>query len=238
MKGQDLPMRSILISVAVAFGACACGSDSATPQNADGTGGADAGNIGSGGTGGTGGTGGGGTGGTPEVGSETVRGAVSVHILKKAGCSLSEQFQDFPPVASGHPVSDIAKTTVEDGGTTADGQPVAVICDWLGSQAPYSFTAVMTIGPDGARRRISLGAAIHPKESVSDGVGLATPDWSAQYGSNAGTPCVYKTIAVDEATRSVWGSFTCPDFSPRDGSDSCSTGESYFAFEHCTLPTL
>lgn len=222
-------MRNVAISLVLSFALSACGGDEAAPKSSNG------GEGGAGGaTGGAGGATAGAGGGTGAV----TRGAASFHIVSGPGCSLPDQFQDFPVLASGHPVTDTQKIqSVESGGTTADGQPVSLLCNWLGFQAPYTFDSVLKIGPAGNERWFNIGASIQPGQEVQGGIVLIAPELPQQYGSDPTDPCVYTVISVDEATRSVWGRLHCGIFAPNDGSDSCTLGDSYFFFENCVVPT-
>jgi hypothetical protein len=192
-----------------------------------------------GGTGGaTSGTGGGGVAGAAGSASVT-KGAVSLHIQGAPGCSLSDQYLDWPALPSGHPVTATEKgQALENGTTTPDGQPVKVICRWLAPQAPHTFQTQVQTGPAGTPRLVDLGAKIEPGKDVQGGVSLSSPALPLEgYASPATDPCVYNVISTDEATRSVWGRLHCGTVVSADGTDTCSLGDSYFFFENCTVPT-
>lgn len=158
---------------------------------------------------------------------------MSIHVLAGTGCSLGDQFQDFPQLPSGHPVTGTQKIQGVETGT--DGQPTKVLCTWMGTQAPFSIDAVITIGPAGAQRFVNLGSPQVQGQSAVGGLVLQAPDLPANYGTTAGNPCTYTPIAVDAATRSVWGEFSCNALSALDGSgDRCGVGPSYYFFENCT----
>jgi hypothetical protein len=170
----------------------------------------------------------GGTAGSSGGSASVVRGAVSLNILAPAGCSLTEQYQDFPKVASGHPV-----TATEKGAGIADGEmtedfPADVLCEWLG----FEIDAVIRLGPAGNQRLINIGSSLVVGESAQNGVVLNSVELPAQYGGD----CMVTPIEVDMATRSVWSSFTCETFDTFDDTDHCAIGPSYLFFENCTAP--
>ena len=180
-----------------------------------------------GGTGGSGGTGG---------GSTAVRGAVSLHILSPQGCSLPDQFQDFPELSSGHPVTDTAKQGVENGSVTESGEPVTVLCSWLGTAPPNRVSALIRIGAAGNDSSINIGAPVVQGETRSGSILLSSRDLPGGYGSDPSDPCMFTPIELDTATRSVWARFTCGIFDAQDSTDVCAVGPSYFFFENCTPP--
>lgn len=199
---------------------------------------------GSGGTSGSGAAGSGGSAGSGAAGSSAgtaggsgapVRGAVSLNIVGGSGCSLDPQYQDFPEVSSGHPVTATSKgDAATDGEDTPDGQPAQIVCEWLGTTAPHTISARITLGPPGPTdRSIFLGSPTVVGVPENDGIGINVPDLPEQYGSFS-EPCTVTPIEVDEATRSVWGEFSCPSIGPEEGDDSCEVGPSYFFFENCT----
>ncbi|HVU02869.1 MAG TPA: hypothetical protein VHE30_14010, partial [Polyangiaceae bacterium] len=191
-----------------------------------------------GGTGGASGSSAGGTAGTgTDAGGPPTRGAISLHVAPGTGCSLANTFEDFPKLASGHPVSATAKgEAVVDGGTTDEG-PVSVRCDWWGDPTPM-FDAVLKIGTAGAQRFVNLGASMDPNKTIDGGLVFSDDALPASYGSTAEGPCHYDVISMDATTRSVWGSVRCDTFSTSDGSDTCILAYSYFYFENCKIKTM
>jgi len=251
--------RLVLISILLPFLA-GCSDDADDGANTGATAGSSAaggtagstssgGNAGTGGAGGSAGTGAGtgGSGGSAGSGAagsgagtagdsgSAVRGAVSLNIVGGSGCSLSPQYQDFPALASGHPVTATSKAeAATHGEDTPDGQPAQVVCEWIGSAAPYTISARITLGPAGPTdRSVFLGSPTVVGVPANDGIGINVPDLPAQYGSFS-EPCTVTPIEVDETTRSVWGEFSCPSIGPEEGDDSCEVGPSYFFFENCT----
>lgn len=224
-----------LLLAALALGAC--GDDGASEPAGTG------GNLGTGGdstdAGGTGGASSGTGGDASGTGGGTaarVRGAASFHVLTGTGCSLDEQYQDFPTLDAGHPVTATEKLqAVEDGSTTTAGEPIDVLCSWADTEPWDSFDAVIKIGPAGDQRFANIGAAIRPGEEVLGGIAFQNPEWARTYGSSPDDPCRYTVIEADAITRSIWGSIECGIFGPNDGSDQCALGPSYFFFENCTL---
>jgi hypothetical protein len=245
-----VPMNTRVILIALSLVSSGCGGDDPNSQAAGGapsgggaggmaTGGSSGGGAGgaSGGASG-GGAGSAGAGGAAGSASGVTRGAISLHILSGPGCSLSDQFLDWPTPASGHPVTDSAKVqALENGTTTPDGQPVKVICRWLAPQAPHMFQTLTQTGPAGIPRLVDVGARIEPGKDVQGGVSVASPDLPQGYASSATDPCIYNVISTDDATRSVWGRVHCGTLVSADGNDTCSLGDSYFFFENCTVPT-
>jgi hypothetical protein len=190
---------------------------------------AEAGSGGKAGAGGSAGNTSGGSGGTTAT---AVRGAASVHIVAGAGCSLEEQYQDFPMLASGHPVTATDRTqAVTNGETAPDGHPATVLCSWLGT----SIDVVITLGPAGDERDLFLRSPTAEGVMGTGSVGVTGPDFPEQY-ANRSSPCSFTPIEVDEASRSVWGEFACTSFATEDESDSCAVDTSYYFFENCTLP--
>jgi len=168
-----------------------------------------------------------------------VRGAASLHVLPGAGCSLSDQYLDFPELGSGHPVTATQKVqAAEDGSRTAGGELIDVLCTWGDTDPWDSFDAVFTVGPPEAERFVNIGATIKPGEEALSGIVYSSWDRPASYSSSPEGPCVYTVIEADPVTRSIWGSVQCGVFSADDGSDDCVLGPSYFFFENCTLRTL
>jgi hypothetical protein len=236
-------MQNDVSILALGLLALACSDDGAnSPDSTGGTAGSSTGASGGmQGTGGsTGGTGGssGSSGSSGTGGSTTgVRGAVSLHILAPQGCSLPDQFQDFPELSSGHPVTDTAKVKgVENGSMTESGEPVTVVCSWLGTAPPNRVSALIRIGAAGSDSSINIGAPVVQGETRSGSLLLSSRDLPGGYGSSASDPCMFTPIEVDTATRSVWARFTCGTFAAQDSTDVCAVGTSYFFFENCTPP--
>jgi hypothetical protein len=126
--------------------------------------------------------------------------------------------------------------SVENGGTTDAGEPVVVLCNLLGAQAPYTLDAVFRIGPAGNQRFINLGGSVALGQTNPGGLVLTSPDLPSQYGSSPDDPCMYSMIELDPTTGSVWGEFTCGILDDSDEMDICAVGPSYFFFENCTGP--
>ena len=127
------------------------------------------------------------SGGSSTTGSSSAaRGAVSLSILSPDGCSLTEQFQDFPSVPSGHAVTATEKLmSVEDGTTTADGAPVEVICDWLGFEPPFTFRGRITVGEFENERMVEVGSRMELGVPANGGVVVIDPELPSQYGSSS-----------------------------------------------------
>src|SRR5688572_18524779 len=106
------------------------GGAAGTAGTSAGAGGSTAGAGGSkGGSGGaTGGAGSAGSSGTSGASGSAVRGAVSLNILAPDGCSLTAQYQDFPKVDSGHPVTATEKGQGIAVGEMTEGFPAEVLC--------------------------------------------------------------------------------------------------------------
>jgi hypothetical protein len=181
---------------------------------------------------GTGGSAGSTTGGSGGNAAKAVRGAASVHIVAGPGCSLDEQHQDFPMLASGHPVTATDRTqAVTNGQVAPDGHPATVLCTWLGT----SIDVVITLGPASDERDLFLRSPTAEGVKGSGSVGVTGPGFPEQY-ANRSSPCSFTPIEVDEGSRSVWGEFACTSFATEDESDSCAVDTSYYFFENCTLP--
>ena len=226
--------------LAILLVACGEGSNNADPDGNGGNGGNGAtpmtsGSAGDSGTmdGGQAGNGadGGSSGGGSDSG-EVVRGAVSLHILSPDGCSLEEQFQDFPQVQSGHPVTATDKGEGIAHGEMTEDFPATVLCNWFTPDVSKGMDVVITLGPAGQRRAVNLGGKMIVGEPMEGGMVLNSADLPDQYGGT----CTCTAIEIDEATRSVWGEVQCDEFNTFDDSDHCAVGPSYFFFENCTLP--
>ena len=148
-------------------------------------------------------------------------------------CSLDDQFFDFPAVAGGHPVDGAAVgELLEDGGTTADGEPVGLSCTWQGS----SVSMAVDIGPSGSQFGVALGSGTTVGETKLGGISLSSDTLPDQFGSSADGPCEYVPIEVDAEARSIWGMLSCPIFQDEAGTEQCELGPSYFYFENCREP--
>ena len=110
-EGDDTGGAAGMAGTSAGTGGSAAGAGGSTSKGGSTSGGSTSG----GSTSGNGGSGGGTDGGTAGTsgsggGSGTpVRGAFSLNILAPDGCSLTPQYQDFPEVDSGHPVTDTDK---------------------------------------------------------------------------------------------------------------------------------
>jgi len=232
----------------IALTACSdSGSGGSDTGGSAGTGGTSAGNGGS--TAGTGGSKGGstpggggsnggttgnsaGTAGSSGASGTAVRGALSLNILAPDGCSLTEHYQDFPKVDSGHPV-----TATEKGGGVADGEMIEgysadVVCRWSGNAEPYTLSAAFELRTATGARGISFGSTIAVGQPDDGSIVVESKDLPAPYHA----PCTFTPIEVDGVTHSLWVSFTCDTFEPFDAADPCAVGPSYYYFENCTAP--
>jgi hypothetical protein len=161
--------------------------------------------------------------------SGVLRGAVSLNILGE-GCSLSDQFLDFPRISDGHPVTATEfRELVADGGA-ADGDGIAsVSCAWR----TRSMSGGISIDTGVDSKFVSLGSTIVLGETSTGGISIDSSSLPDAYGSSPDDPCVYSPIEVDEATNTIWGEFSCGILVNFDGDDSCELGPSYFYFENC-----
>jgi hypothetical protein len=205
------------------------GSAGTSPSAGGSSGAGAAGRGGSSGSGGSSGNGGG--------GKNAVRGAVSLDLRAPSGCSIAAGSRDFPVITGGHPVTATAKTAaVEDGGTTPDGKAADVSCRFFSASASTGFDASIAIGVGPSEVLVNLSAsALTAGATTTGGIILDDPALPNQLGAPVRT-CMHTPIEVDDATGSVWGSFTCPVFQTNDESDVCELGTSYYFFENCTKP--
>jgi hypothetical protein len=106
-----------------------------------------------------------------------------------------------------------------------------VTCEWLGTAAPYTIGAGITLGPAGDRKFLNFQSRTEP---TTAGFRIGDSDWPNEYGGQ----CSFKPIDVDETTRSVWGEFTCAALSAVEAAEPspCAIGPSYYFFENCTAP--
>jgi hypothetical protein len=201
-------------------------------------GGDDGGTAGSGGAssgGGGSGSGGGGQG-------SMTRGAFSMHIVPSQGCSLAEQWVDFPVVDGGHPVTATETVqTIPDGATEQvtnssgmliDTTASRLTCTWLASVFRVGFR----FGPAGREGVLSMSAGTTLGESRTMGFVLQGQDWrETTYGGQ----CTYTALEVDVATRSVRGELSCPaldavtDMPDTQPHETCTIPTGYYAFENC-----
>jgi hypothetical protein len=232
----------------------ACSSSGASDGNN--AGGAGATNGGSGGT--NGGSGGSSAGGASSGGSHAggssgagasagsgatsgaVRGAFSVNVQAPSGCTLMAKTEDYPIVASGHPVTGTDQGVgIADKTKDSTGAPASVHCSWFSDTAPYMIDAGITLGTIASNRSVSMNSTLVAGMSSVGGLNFQSQDLP---DFNYSATCNFSVIKVDPTTRSVWGSFTCDTIDVSASSTSgmtptqCTVGTSYFSFENCTKP--
>jgi len=208
----------------------------------------DGGSGGSGsGGGGAGATGGKGTGGAPSAGggksiggsgptggsTGKARGAISLHITQTAGCSLVDQWQDFPVIPGGHAVTAAGATRLLEDGAIENGEAARVTCSLLGAAPPYAFMAQLHIGQSPAERQLGFGAHITIGTAATGSLLLAGPDLSEAYGVGLPDLCSFTATSIDLASRKVAGQFVCGTLEGNDSKEKCKAGESFFVFENC-----
>lgn len=234
--------------------ASACGGGDAAPNGggASGRGGSSSdggsgGGVGGSAAGGSGGGSGGSAGGAGSGGAPiNARGGFSLHIVPGDGCTLPEQWLDFPLVAGGHPVTEAqAVQLIADGATAqvtnSSGNLIQTTvsrlsCSWVPDPG-FDIHVGFRFGPAGNDGTLSMSADTRVGQPSTDGILLVGPDWDER---NYSGQCTYTTLFVDDATRSVRGSVVCPVLSLVNGEpgavpEVCTLSEGYFAFENCPI---
>jgi hypothetical protein len=230
-------MRKIACLFAVIAGVAGCGGNDSSNDSGGGAPG-----TGGGGSGGSGGSGGdqsiGGSGGSAGTGAgggdpTALRGAIAIDILSPDGCSLGEQFQDFPELGSGRPVTASDKVQLlEDQGADSD---QSVACTWQTLPIGDYVSATILLGASGSESRlVSWGALLADGQVNTFNLVLESPPGvPTQYAANT---CTGSVIELDSTTRSAWVSFSCDPLTDAESTDLCAVGPSYFALENCALP--
>jgi len=180
------------------------------------------GKVGSGGATGSGGT------------TGAARGAVSMHIIATPGCSLMDQYQDFPIVPGGRPVTAAGVVKMSEHGTVDASGPVAVVCKLLGTVAPFTLTALVGIGEFDAERRVSFTSPLPPGQASIGSLLTFGPDLPEDYGAGEPALCTFTATEVDPLIGKASGLFVCGTLEGRTSLEKCKVGESYFAFENCS----
>jgi hypothetical protein len=233
--------------------AVACGADESEPgaEGTSGTAGArsDAGGAGLGGSSAGGSGGSAGASGAAGIGgasgaSAKARGAFSLHIVPGEGCTLPEQWLDYPVVEGGHPVTATEAVELIEDGATAQVMNAAgnwieatvsrLACTWVADPG-FDIHVGFRFGPAGNDGTLSMSADTRVGQASTEGILLVGPDWDER---NYSGQCTYTALVVDEATRSVRGTLTCPDLGLVGSAvpETCTVPEGYFAFENCPLP--
>ncbi|MDX2051805.1 MAG: hypothetical protein SFV15_05390 [Polyangiaceae bacterium] len=222
--------RVVVLGLLLTVSACSDGGGTSTPMGSTGgthgtTGGkggnTTGGQVGSGGATGTGGT------------TGAARGAVSLHIIETQGCSLMDQYQDFPIVPGGRPVTASGTTKMLQDGTVENGQEVHLECSIQGTAAPYTFFASVQVGIANSRLiqlqgQVSIGST-NPGQFI-----ISTPDLPETYGSALPDLCTFTATEVDASASKVGGHFLCGTVEGNTSKEKCKAGESYFVFENCS----
>jgi len=177
-----------------------------------------------------------GSGGAMGSGGSTgaARGAVSLHIVATPGCLLTDQYQDFPIVPGGRPVTAAGAVKMLENGTVEDGKEVRVSCSIRGAAPPYQVLATISSGQSIQERFIDFGAFMAVGVPRVDGMAIVTPDLPEQYGGGGPELCTYTATFVDPIAGKASGSFVCGRFEGFRAKDTCQVGESYFALENCS----
>ncbi|MDX2051803.1 MAG: hypothetical protein SFV15_05380 [Polyangiaceae bacterium] len=228
--------RLTLLGLLLTVSACSDGGGTGTPMGSSGgtmgtTGGKGSGGSGASSMGGKVGSGGAtGSGGL----SGAARGAVSIHIIETPGCSLMDQYQDFPIVPGGRPVTAAGVTKMLEHGTVVNGKEVRVACSIRGAAPPYQVLGQIRTGVGAEPRLVDLGALLSVGIPGVDSLVLAVPDLPDSYAGAAPEGCTYTATELDPAAGRVVGSFVCGTLQGQTSKDPCKVGESYFAFENCS----
>ena len=202
-------------------------------------GGETAGAAGHGGSAGAGGSaasvagGGGATAGTAGssggAASSLPQGAVSIAVMKIPGCTPDSGVIDAPVVAAGHPVSDASPGTERE-------------LNGVDNRYVKCKVAVDASGVFAADGSIELNDNTHVElysvtnmlaadgKSYVGGAGVRGNSFG-WHGSTGENPCTFSTLLLEPGK--MWGSMTCSKVVSEGGSDICSVGLSYFAFENC-----
>ena len=170
-----------------------------------------------------------------------------MHITPGQGCSLGDQWVDFPVVDGGHPVT--ATQTVEtiadratepvlnSSGMTIDATVSQLSCRWGGRNPDFDFQVGFRFGPANREGTLSMGAGITVGQSQTLGFVLRGQDWQSSYSGQ----CTFTEHEVIDATRSVRGEVSCPvldvltDMPTTQNHEVCILN-GYYAFENCTPP--
>lgn len=216
--------------------ACSDGGGSGGPVSGSGGGGATAGK----GTGGSpsagGGTGGGkSTGGSGPTGGSAgkARGAISLHITQTAGCSLMDQWQDFPIIPGGHAVTAAGATRLLEDGGSEGGQQVSVSCSILRAAPPYAFMGKIRIGQIDPVRFIQVSSDVSLMTSAAATMAIGVPDLPEQYGAGLPDLCTLSASEIDLPNGKVKGTLTCGTLEGNTSKEKCKAAESLFVFENC-----
>ena len=231
------PVFGCVLAIACSGGGSGAGNggESSTAGNGP-SGGAAGGGSANGGSTNSAGSNSAGSSNTAGTNGSTVRGGFSVNIQTGNGCALSSQYQDFPIVSNGHPVGATQKSaSVADMDGANDGSLASVVCSWFSDVSPYMIGAGITLGPAGNTRQVSMNSRLVMGSSSVGGMSFSGKALPEADGYQA--PCNFSIIQLDEASRSVWGSFECDalkNFS--QAATGCTVGPSYFFFQNCTKP--
>ena len=170
-----------------------------------------------------------------------------MHIVPGQGCSLPDQWVDFPVVDGGHPVTaNQTVKTIGDGATepvlnssgmSIDATVSHLSCRWGGRSPDFDFQVGFRFGPAGREGTLSMGAGITVGQSQTLGFVLKGQDWRSTYSGQ----CTFTVHEVIDATRSVRGEVSCPllevaDMPATQNQEICTLSNGYYAFENCTLP--
>jgi hypothetical protein len=176
------------------------------------------------------------------------RGAFSLHIVPGEGCSLTEQWVDFPVVDGGHPVTATETVqTIDDGATMQVTNAAGMLIDTTASRLACTWVPEPILdlhvgfrfGPASREGTLSMSPSLKLDEPDTSGILIVGQDWDEK---NYGGQCTFTAREVDHATRSVRGEVSCtaldrvtdmPDTAPPE---ACTLPSGYFAFENCSLP--
>lgn len=219
-----------LVAAFVGLVVAGCGDDGGKSSN-DGPAGGQAGSASGGAAGSSGSSGSSGSGGTrPTTG---VRGAISVNITDPGTCPISARYEDFPPLAAGHPVTDAHHSgALADGDVTSTGEAVSISCTWGGTAPPYHIYPQMTVGTGFKSKRATFNVAMALEEPVTTTtLVVSTPDMLNPYSGD----CTLIAHQLDESNHSVWGEVSCDPFEDAGliAPEPCVLATSYFYFENC-----